>query len=161
MITTALRSAYEKLFETASIPDLSEDGDGGWNADQILAHLLSVDAAIAAVALGVVAGSRPSFDNRISLDSWNLDRIIAAHSGRSNLIDHVRNQATILCDIADQLNDQTSSVLIPALLLSNDALVLDQPIPLASLIDGLAEDHVPVHTQQLLDLRVAVREHIS
>ncbi|TFD05982.1 hypothetical protein [Cryobacterium sp. TMT1-66-1] len=77
------------------------------------------------------------------------------------MIDHVRNQATILCDIADQLNDQTSSVLIPALLLSNDALVLDQPIPLASLIDGLAEDHVPVHTQQLLDLRVAVREHIS
>ena len=162
MITTALRSAYEKLFETASIPDLGEDDDGGWNADQILAHLLSVDAAIAAVALGVVAGSRPSFDNRISLDSWNLDRIIATHSGRSNLIDHVRNQATILCDIADQLNDQTSSVLIPALLLSNDALGLDVlPIPLASLIDGLAEDHVPVHTQQLLDLRVAVREHIS
>ena len=69
MITTALRSAYEKLFETASIPDLGEDRDGGWNADQILAHLLSVDAAIAAVALGVVSGSRPSFDNRISLDS--------------------------------------------------------------------------------------------
>ena len=161
MITTALRSAYEKLFETASIPDLGEDRYGGWNADQILAHLLSVDAAIAAVALGVVSGSRPSFDNRISLDSWNLDRIIAAHSGRSDLRDHVRNQATILCDIADQLSDQTSSVLVPALLLSNDALVLDQPIPLASLIDGLAEDHVPVHTQQLLDLRVAVREHIS
>ena len=161
MITTALRSAYEKLFETASIPDLGEAGDGGWTADQILAHLLSVDAAIAAVALGVVSGSRPSFDNRISLDSWNLNRIIAAHSGRSDLIDHVRNQATILCDIADQLSDQTSSVLVPALLLSNDALVLDQPIPLASLIDGLAEDHVPGHTQQLLDLRVAVREHIS
>ena len=51
------------------------------------------------------------------------------------------------------------SVLIPAILFSNDALVLDQPIPLAGLIDGLAEDHVPVHTQQLLDLRVTVREH--
>ena len=124
-----------------------------------MAHLLSVDAAIAAVALGVVSGSRPSFDNRISLDAWNLDRIIADHSGRSDLIDQVRSQATILCDIADQLSDQASSVLIPALLLSNDALVLDQPIPLASLIDGLAEDHVPVHTQQLLDLRVAVPEH--
>ena len=159
MITTALRSAYEKLFKAAAIPDLGEAGDGGWNADQILAHLLSVDAAIAAVALGVVSGSRPSFDNRISLDAWNLDRIIADHSGRSDLIDHVRSQATILCDIADQLSDQASSVLIPALLLSNDALVLDQPIPLASLINGLAEDHVPVHTQQLLDLRVAVPEH--
>ncbi|TFD59079.1 hypothetical protein E3T39_12040 [Cryobacterium suzukii] len=159
MVTTALRSAYQKLFEVAALPDFGEAADGGWNADQILAHLLSVDAAIAAVALGVVAGSRPSFDNRISLDSWNLDRIIADHAGRADLIDHVRSQATILCDIADQLGGHASSVLIPALLLSNDDLVLDRPLPLASLIDGLAEDHVPVHTQQLLDLRVAVREH--
>ncbi|MBC7595524.1 MAG: hypothetical protein H7288_16580 [Kineosporiaceae bacterium] len=116
-----------------------------------------MDATIAAVALGVVSGSRPSFDNRISLDAWNLDRIVADHSGRADLIDHVRSQSTILCDVADQLSDHASSVLIPAILLSNDALVLDQPIPLASLIDGLAENHVPVHTQQLIDLRVAVR----
>ncbi|SDO56551.1 hypothetical protein SAMN05216368_1244 [Cryobacterium flavum] len=114
MITTALRSAYEKLFETASIPDLGEAGDGGWTADKILAHLLSVDAAIAAVALGVVSGSRPSFDNRISLDSWNLNRIIAAHSGRSDLIDHVRNQATILCDFADQLSAGVDTSQAPA-----------------------------------------------
>ena len=159
MDTTALRSAYDRLLDVAAIPELGDAGDGGWNADQILAHLLSVDAAIAAVALGVVSGSRPSFDNRITLDSWNLDRIITEHSGRAELIDHVRSQATVLCDIADQLSGEATSVLIPALLLSNDALVLDQPVPLAGLIDGLAEDHVPVHTQQLLDLRAAVREH--
>lgn len=157
MVTTALRSAYEKLLTAAARTDLGEAGDGGWNADQILAHILSVDATIAAVALGVVSGSRPSFDNRISLDAWNLDRIVADDSGRADLIDHVRSQSTILCDVADQLSDHASSVLIPAILLSNDALVLDQPVPLASLIDGLAENHVPVHTQQLIDLRVAVR----
>ncbi|MCP3821082.1 hypothetical protein NLX86_24210 [Streptomyces sp. A3M-1-3] len=159
MDTTALRSAYDRLFDVAAIPDLGDADDGGWNADQILAHLLSVDAAIAAVALGVVAGSRPTFDNRISLDTWNLDRITAEHAGRADLIDHVRSQATVLCDIADQLNETGTSVLVPSLLLSNDALVLDQPIPLANLINGLAEDHVPVHTQQLLDLRVAVPGH--
>jgi hypothetical protein len=154
MDTTALRSAYDRLLDTAAIPDLGDAGDGGWNADQILAHLLSVDAAIAAVALGVVSGSRPTFDNRISLDAWNLDRIIAEHSGRAELIDHVRRQATVLCDIADLLNDEATSVLVPSLILSNDALVLDQPIPLAGLIDGLTEDHVPVHAQQLLDLQL-------
>ncbi|PAZ15188.1 hypothetical protein CLM62_15020 [Streptomyces sp. SA15] len=156
MDTTALRSAYDRLLDTAAVPDLGDADDGGWNADQILAHLLSVDASTAAVALGVVAGARPTFDNRICLDRWNLDRIIAEHSGRADLMEHVRSQADVLCDIADQLNEQAASVLVPALLLSNDALVLDQPIPLASLIDGLAEDHVPVHTQQLLQLRVAV-----
>lgn len=156
MNTTALRSAYEKLFDAATLPDLGEAADGGWNADQILAHLLSVDAATAAVALGVVSGARPSFDNRITLDTWNLDRIVAEHSGRADLIEHVRAQAAILCDIADRLHDKATAVLVPTILLSNHALVLDQPLPLAALIDGLAEGHVPDHTRQLLDLRPAV-----
>ena len=133
-------------------------GDGGWDADHILAHLLSVDAATAAVALGVVAGSRPTFDNRIALDAWNLDRIIAEHSGRPELIDHVRRQGSVLCDIADQLNDEAASVMVPSLLLSNDAVMVDQPVSLAGLIDGLAHNHIPEHTQQLLDLRVAASE---
>jgi hypothetical protein len=147
------------LLDVAAIPDLGDADDGGWNADQILAHLLSVDAAIAAVALGVVSGSRPTFDNRISLDAWNLERIIAEHSDRAELIDHARSQATVLCDIADQLNEEATSVLVPSLILSNEALMLYQPIPLAGLIDGLAEDHIPGHAQQLLDLRVAVPGH--
>jgi hypothetical protein len=161
MDTTALRSAYDSLLDAAAVPDLgdADADDGGWNADQILAHLLSVDAAIAAVALGVVSGLRPAFDNRISLDAGNLDRIIAGHSGRADLIDHVRRQAAVLCDLADQLAGDVTSVLVPSLILSNGVLVLDRPIPLAGLIDGLAEDHVPVHARQLLDLRVAVPGH--
>lgn len=156
MDTTALRSAYDRLIEVASSPDLGEARDGGWNADHILAHVISVDAATAAVALGVVSGSRPTFDNRICLDKWNLDRIIAEHAGRAELIDHVRRQAAVLCDIADQLNTDSAAVLVPTLLLSNDVVAVDQPVPLGGLIDGLAEHHVPDHTQQLLDLRATI-----
>ncbi|KUO14662.1 hypothetical protein [Streptomyces dysideae] len=161
MDTTELHSAYDRLLDAAAVPGLGDAADGGWNADQILAHILSVDASVAAVALGVVAGSRPTFDNRICLDTWNLGRIIAEHSDRAELIDHVRGQATILCDIADQLSEQAAAVLVPSLLLSHDALVLDQPVPLAGLVDGLAEDHVPAHTRQLLELRVAVPGHAA
>jgi hypothetical protein len=153
MDTTALRSTYGKLLEVAAEPDLGDASDGGWDADHVLAHLVSVDAAIAAVALGVVAGARPTFDNRISLDPWNLDQIIGQHKGRAELIDHVRSHSTILCDIADRLNGDAAEVLVPTILLSNDQVLVDQPVPLAGLIDGLAADHVPVHTQQLLDLR--------
>ncbi|WP_093797068.1 hypothetical protein [Streptomyces sp. Wb2n-11] len=156
MDTAVLRTAYDRLLDAAATPGLGDTDDGGWNADQVLAHILSVDASIAAVALGVVAGSRPAFDNRICLDAWNLDRIIAEHSGRADLIDHVRSQAAVLCDIADRLHGEAASVLVPSLLLSNDVLVLDQPIPLAGLINGLAENHVPGHTRQLLGLRAAV-----
>ena len=153
MDTTTLRAAYEGLLDAAATPGLGAAADGGWNADQVLAHILSVDAAIAAVALSVVAGARPSFDNRICLDPWNLQRIIGEHRGRAELTEHVRHQAAILCDIADHLNDEATAVLIPALLVSNDALVIDQPLTLGQLIEGLAADHVPVHTRQILDLR--------
>lgn len=153
MDTTSLRSAYDRLFDAAGLPDLGEPADGGWDAEPILAHLLSVDAAIAAAALSTVSGSRPTFDNRITLDAWNLDRITAEHSGRVELIAHVRSQATVLCDIADQLSGEAASVLVPSLLLSNDGVGVDQSITLAGLIGGLAEDHLPVHTRQLLPLR--------
>ncbi|RDI25630.1 hypothetical protein [Lentzea flaviverrucosa] len=153
MDTTALRSAYEKFLDVAEAPDLGEAADGGWNADQVLAHVLSVDAATAAVALGVAAGARPTFDNRISLDHWNLDRIIAEHSGRAGLITHVRQQAAVLCDVADQLSDRAAAVLVPSLLMSGGELLLDQPVALGALVNGLAENHVPVHMRQLADLR--------
>ncbi|ANS70289.1 hypothetical protein SLINC_8065 [Streptomyces lincolnensis] len=155
MDTTALRGAYDKLLDAAATPGLGEAADGGWDADHVLAHLLSLDASVAAVALGVVAGARPTLDNRISLDPWNLDRVIARHTDRADLIEHVRRQAGVLCDIADQLDEQAAAVLVPTLLLSNDTVAVDQPLPLAALIDGLAGNHVPEHTRQLLDLRVA------
>lgn len=152
MKTTALRSAYEKFLDAAADPDLDEAADGGWNADQVLAHVLSVDAATAAVVLGVVSGARPTFDNRICLDSWNLDRIIAEHAGRAELIAHVRSQGAMLCDLADQLSEKAAAVLVPTFLMSGDELLVDQPLPLADLINGLAGNHLPVHTNQIAAL---------
>jgi hypothetical protein len=153
MDTTTLRDAYRDLLDVAARTDLGAAADGGWDADHVLAHLLSVDAAVAAVALGVVAGARPAFDNRVALDPWNLDRIVAEHPDRAALAGHVRAQAGLLCDIADRLGPAAAAVQVPAFLMSGGTPVVDQPVTLGSLIDGLAADHVPRHTTQLLDLR--------
>jgi hypothetical protein len=153
MDTTALRAAYDRLLEAAAAPDLGDAAGGGWDADHVLAHLISVDAGIASTVLAVVSGSRPTYDNRTSVDRSNLARIIAEHPGRTGLIGHVRRQGTVLCDIADQLTDEAAAVLVPAIVVSNDVVVVDQPVPLAGLIDGLATNHIPEHAQQLLDLR--------
>jgi hypothetical protein len=155
MDTTTLRAAYDRLLEVAATPDLGEAADGGWDADHVLAHLISVDAGIASTVLAVVSGSRPTYDNRTSLDRANLARIIGEHSGRTGLIRQVRSQGVVLCDIADQLTDQAAAVLVPAIVLSNDVVVVDQPVPLAGLLDGLATNHIPEHAQQLLDLRLS------
>ena len=79
----------------------------------------------------------------MSLDPWNLRRIIGEHGGRPELVQHVRAQVAVLCDIAELLSDDTTSVLVPSLLLSNGAVLVDQPVPLAGRIDGLTEDHLP------------------
>ncbi|MCW2880293.1 MAG: hypothetical protein JWQ95_4393 [Sphaerisporangium sp.] len=42
--------------------------------------------------------------------------------------------------------------LVPTLLLSNETVLVDQPVPLRDLITGLAEVELPGHTQQLLAL---------
>ena len=152
MDTSALRSAYADLLDVAGRPDLGPAADGGWDADHVLAHLLSVDAAVGAVALGVVAGTRPAFDNRVALDPWNLDRIIAGYADRAALVDGVRAQADLLCDIADRLPAAAADVQVPAFLMSGGELVVDRPLPLGALIDGLAADHVPRHRTQLLAL---------
>ncbi len=45
---------------------------------------------------------------------------------------------------------------MPSLLLLNGAVVIDQAMPLAGLISGLAGNHMPTHAQQLLDLRTTI-----
>jgi hypothetical protein len=157
MDTSALRSAYSDFLDAAAAPARADTEDGGWTAHQLLAHMISVDSAVTAVALGVAAGSRPGFDNRISLDRWNLDRIVEEHSGTADLVDHVRRQADLLCCVADGLSAAAAAVLVPTFLLSNDHLVADQCIPLAALIAGLGSDHVPAHAQQLRRLREQVQ----
>ena len=58
---------------------------------------------------------------------------------------------------AGQLDELPAALLDPVLLVSDGAVVVDQPLPLSALIEGLATDHVPGHTRQLLDLRRPAR----
>jgi hypothetical protein len=44
---------------------------------------------------------------------------------------------------------------VPALLLSHDTALVNQPVPLRELITGLAEVELPGHTRQLLALQPA------
>jgi hypothetical protein len=95
------------------------------------------------------------FDNRVSLDRSNLSRIIADHADRAALVRHVRRTAALLWDVADSRSDLAARVRVPSLLVSNDAVVVDQPLTVADLVNGLAADHGPRHTEQLLASSVA------
>ncbi len=166
MDTAPLRDAYRALLEAADL--MAEQGgnavvpqDGGWDADRILAHIALVDAATIATASTVASGAATTYDNRLSHDAWTARRVTALAGGGAGLRERIRRQGEALCALGAALSDAELDINVPTLLLSHDEAVVDQPVPLHAILTGLAEDHLPKHTAQLLALlptgtRVAV-----
>jgi hypothetical protein len=150
--TTGLRAAYQSFLAVARSEGFGPPPPPEWTAAQLLAHIIAGDTAITAVALAVAAGERPSYDNRPSLDRWNLARISARAGDLPALIDLVDRRGQLLCHVAEQLTDAEADISIPTLIISNDQVVLDSSLPLRSLIDGLGHVHLPRHAEQLAAL---------
>ena len=156
--TAPLRDAYRTLLDAAAavagaddpspIPAASE-----WNADQILAHVAIVTAATIATASSVASGTNATYDNRIALDTWTIERLIAHAGGNAGLRDRIRLQGDSLCALGGPgLSEAELGTLVPTLLLSNGTVLVDQLVPLRELITGLAEVELPTHATQLLSL---------
>lgn len=158
MDTAPLRDAYRALLDAAATVAFSGDTSpvpptGEWNADQILAHVAIVNAATIAAVSSIASGANTTYDNRIALDTWTIERTIALAGGNAGLRDRIRLQADALCALGGpMLSEAELDTLVPTRLLSNDTVLVDQPMPLRDLITGLAEVELPGHTEQLLVL---------
>jgi DinB superfamily len=157
MDTTQLRDAYGALLDGAITVLGSDDQSpappvGEWDAIQILAHIASVDAGVLATAYSVASGADATFDNSASLDTATLDRVTATAGDNAGLRDRIRRQGDALCALSETLSDAELDTPVPTRLSSAGVVQLDQPLPLKALIMGLAEDHLPRHTMQLLAL---------
>jgi hypothetical protein len=158
MDTTTLRDAYRALLDAAATVAGSGDTSpvpptGEWNADQILAHVAIINATTIATASAVASGAKTTYDNRLSHDTWTIEQVIALAGGNAGLQDRIRLQGDILRTLSGpMLSEAELDTLVPTLLLSNDKLLVDQPLPLRDLITGLAETELPGHTAQLLAL---------
>jgi len=153
MDVRALRQAHEDFLEVAKAGGFGPPPPGEWDAERLLAHVAAADAAIASVALAVAAGQRSAYDNRPSVDEWNLRRIVAEAGGLDGLIELVRERGRLLCEVAAALSESAGTVRINVLIISNDELVVDEPWPLADLIAGVGTIHLPRHGRQLAGLR--------
>lgn len=153
-----LQDAHLAFLDAASrVDDAGGSGlvppPGEWNSDQILAHVALVDAATIAAASCVAAGANTTFDNRVLLDNWTIERVNSLSGGSVGLQHRIRWFGEALCALgASVLSDDELDTLIPSLLLSNDTLLVNEPLTLRTLIAGLAETELPRHTDQLLAL---------
>jgi predicted TIM-barrel enzyme len=94
----SLRDAYRELLDAAAVVGDSSAAPpaGEWNADQILAHVAIVTAVTIGAASAVASGASATYDNRMALDSWTIDRLVARAGGNSGLRDRVRSQGDSL-----------------------------------------------------------------
>jgi hypothetical protein len=157
MDTAPLREAYGALLEAAATVADSDDTiappAGEWNADQILAHAAILTATTIAAASCVASGANTTYDNRMALDTWTIDRVIAHAGGNAGLRERIRGQGEALCALGGPaLSEAELDTLVPTLLLSGDRVLVDQPVRLKDLVMGLADAELPGHTKQLLAL---------
>jgi hypothetical protein len=158
MDTTSLRHAYRALLDAAAT--VADHGDprpvppaGEWDADQILAHVSLVSAATITAVAAVAAGTNTTYDNRLASDTWTIARVITLAGGNAGLRERIRRQGEALCAFdGPALSDTELDTPVPALLLSNKTVLVDQPLPLRDIVTGLAEVELPGHTAQLLAL---------
>jgi hypothetical protein len=151
--TSALSRAYAEFDDVARSGGFGPPPAGEWDAEHTVAHVASGDASIASAVLAVVAGQRPSFDNRVNQDESNLRWIIKQAGGLAGLADLVRRNGELLCLAVAQLSDEQLDRQLPVLIVSGDEIVVDEPKPLRSLIETIGRAHLPMHAQQLRDLK--------
>lgn len=156
--TISLRDAYRTLLDAASTVAGSGDTSpvpptGEWNADQILAHVAIVNATTIATVSAASAGAPATYDTRTAHDIWTIEHVIALAGGSAGLRERIRLQADALCALGGPMLSETElDTPVPALLLSHDKVLVNQPLPLRDLITGLADVELPGHTRQLLAL---------
>lgn len=158
MESTQLQAAYRALLDAAATVGDSGGAStapppGEWTADQILAHVSLITATTVAAVSAIASGVHTTYDNRIALDTWTINRVIAHAGGTAGLLDRIRHQADALCALGGPtLSEAELDTPVPTRLLSNGACLVDQPMSLRDLLSGLAETELPGHTRQLLAL---------
>lgn len=146
MNSAPMRQAYETFLAAEPRP---EPEPGEWDTAQILAHVSLVSAATIGAVAAAASGAVSSYDNRLAQDAWTLRRVIALAGGEAGLRRRVRAQGEALCALAEVLSEAELGSTVPALLLSNGACLVDQPLTLGDILAGLAGVELPGHTTQL------------
>ena len=153
MDVTRLRQAHDEFLAVAAGGGFGPPSAGEWDADRVLAHIALGEMSAAAAALAIAAGQRAVYDNRPSLDEWNLQRVVGEARGTGDMTSLVRRYGELLCDIAAGLTERELEVSLPVLIMSKDQVLVDEPRPLRALLAGLGKVHLPAHAEQLRDLR--------
>ena len=144
--------AYDDFVEEATAGGFTLPSDGGWSAEQIVAHVARNNEELIAVTEAVLAGEAASYDNRELTDAAALDTYIASYGGLRGLADRVAVTVTVLRDLADRLGPRGGTP-VPSRIEDNGAVPVDGPVPWGRMLEINATRHTAMHLEQLRRLR--------
>lgn len=158
MDTTALESAYRKLLDVARGGAFRPPADqGAWPAEYVLAHVVANDRLLAAATAEILAGERPSYDNRASAHDAYLADIGRAAGDLDGLVDMVRRCGLELVLLARRLDPDQAATPVQTRIRDGDEIRVDGPVPWSGVLNTHAEVHLPSHTGDLEALRQPAR----
>lgn len=153
-----LEAAYEAFFTEAETGategGFEEPTDGGWTAEQVVAHVALNDLALTAVAHGLIHRGRPTFENHTCQVTDTLDAVVAACGGMKDLIAHGRRCAVQAMAAARRLDPEQRLTPVACRFEHDGELVMEGEMPWAKVaIEIQAARHLPAHVEQLQNLR--------
>ncbi len=156
---TGLTAAYDAFFTEAEA-GLAAGGfaaptDGGWTAEQVVAHVALNDLALTAVAHALVhREAAPEFANHACQVIEHLDAVVAECGDLDGLIAHGRRCAAQALAAARRLNDEQRATAVACTFEHDGEVVGEGPMPWGQVaIEIQAARHLPAHVEQLADLR--------
>jgi hypothetical protein len=144
--------AYDDFVEEATAGGFDRPSDGGWTAEQIVAHVASNNEELIAVTEAVLAGEAATYDNRNVTDTAALDTYVASYGGLRGLADRVAETVTVLRDLAHRLGTRGETP-VPSRIEDNGEVPVDGPVPWGRMLETNATRHTAMHLEQLRSLR--------
>ena len=158
MDTTDLEAAYRSVLDLAARgtgdgPGAPDAGSGeAWRPDDVLAHLVLNDRLLARAVRSVLDGTAQPYDNLDAIDVAELRSLTRDLGDTAGLIGGLESSSRELLDLAGLLDEAQAATPVPVRILDGDQLVVDNPLPVRSLLNIQARRHLPMHEAQLREL---------
>src|SRR5215218_9402665 len=156
MDTSELEAAYRSVLDLAARgpgPASPGAGDGdAWGPDEVLAHLVLNDRLLARAVRSVMDGTAQPYDNLDAIDVAELRVLTRDLGDTAALIGGLEASSRELMDLAGRLDEAQAATPVPVRILDGDQLMVDNPLPLRSLLNIQARRHLPMHQAQLSEL---------
>lgn len=144
--------AYADFIEEAGRGSFRAPADGGWTAEQIVAHVASDNERLIATTEAVLAGHDASFDNREAIGDRQLRAYADSHGGLRGLADRLAITVAVLRDLTGQLGPLGDTP-VPTRFQDGDRVMLDGPTPWTQVLRVNEVQHAAAHLEQLRALR--------